>query len=119
MYMLGKLLYDRDPERANYWLRESASYGNPHAQRALDQQTSPTIAACVTRLLYHLSRIIRDDTEQKSHGPGFGIDRKRRRELMDKRLAMGHKPDDHEDMQMQGVQYVRATPCKFCGGNVQ
>ena len=102
MYMLAKLLYDRDPKRANYWLRESASYGNPHAQRALDQHTSPTIAACVIRLLYHVSRVIRDNTEQMSHGPGFGIDRKRRRELMKKRLAMGHKPDDHEDMQYYG-----------------
>ena len=102
MYMLGKLLYDSDPNRANYWLHTSVSYGNPYAQRALDQRTSPTIAACVTRLLYHLSRIIRDNTEQMSHGPGFAIDRKRRRELMDKRLAMGHKPDDHENMQMQG-----------------
>ena len=103
MYMLGKLLYDHDPKRANYWLRESASYGNPYAQRALDQRTSPIIAACVTRLLYHLSRIIRDNTEQISHGPGFGIDRKRWRELMEKRSAMGHKPDDHEE-QSQGYQ---------------
>ena len=103
MYMLGKLLYDHDPKRANYWLRESASYGNPYAQRAISVHTSPTIAACVTRLLYHLSRVIRDNTEQASHGPGFGIDRKRRRELMDKRLAMGHKPDDHEE-QSQGYQ---------------
>ena len=102
MYMLGKLLYDSDPKRSNYWLRESASYGNPYAQRAISAHTSPIIAACVTRLLYHLSRVIRDNTEQSSHGPGFGIDRKRRRELMDKRLAMGHKPDDHEDIQMQG-----------------
>ena len=102
MYMLGKLLYDRDPKWANYWLRESASYGNPYAQRAISAHTSPTIAACVTRLLYHLSRIIRDSTEQNSHGPGFAIDRKRRRELMDKRIAMGHKLDDHEDMQLQG-----------------
>ena len=102
MYMLSKLLYDRDPDRANYWLQASASYGNPYAQRTISTGASPTIAACVTRLLYHLSRIIRDNTEQTSHGPGFGIDRKRRRELMDKRLAMGHKPDDHEDMQMQG-----------------
>ena len=102
IYMLGKLLYDGDPERANHWLRFSAFYDNPYAQRALDQRTSPTIAACVTRLLYHLSRIIRDDTEQASQGPVFGIDRKRRRELMDKRIAMGYKPDDHEDMQMQG-----------------
>ena len=102
MYMLGKLLYDRDPKRANYWLRESATYGNPYAQRAISAHTSPTIAACVTRLLYHLSRVIRDNTEQNSHGPGFGIDRKRWRELMEKRIAMGHKPDDHEDMQMQG-----------------
>ena len=100
--LLGKLLYDRDPERANHWLRFSAFYDNPYAQRALDQRTSPTIAACVTRLLYRLRRIIRDDTEQASHGPGFGIDRKRRRELLEKRIAMGHKPDDHEDMQMQG-----------------
>ena len=102
MYMLGKLLYDHDPKRANYWLRESASYGSPYAQRAISAHTSPTIAACVTRLLYHLSRVIRDDTEKMSHGPCFGIDRKRRRELMEKRLTMGHKPDDHEDMQMQG-----------------
>ncbi len=102
MYMLGKLLYDRDPKRANYWLHTSASYGNPYAQQAISTHTSPTIAACVTRLLYHLSRVIRDSTEQSSHGPGFGIDRKRRRELMDKRIAMGHKPDDHEEMQMQG-----------------
>ncbi len=102
MYMLVKLLYDSDPKRSNYWLRESASYGNPYAQRAISAHTSPTIAACVTRLLYHLSRVIRDNTEQASQGPGFTIDRKRRRELMDKRLAMGHKPDDHEDMQMQG-----------------
>ncbi len=102
MYMLGKLLYDSDPKQANYWLRESASYGNLYAQRAISAHTSPTIAACVTRLLYHLGRVIRDNTEQNSHGPGFGIDRKRRRELMDKRLAMGHKPDDHADIQMQG-----------------
>ncbi len=102
MYMLGKLFYDRNPKRANYWLRESASYGNPHAQRALDQKISPTIAAGVTRLLYHLSRVIRDSTEQTSQGPGFGIDRKRWRELMEKRIATGHKPDDHEDVQMQG-----------------
>ncbi len=102
MYMLAKLLYDRDPERANHWLRFSAFYGNPYAQRALDQRTSPTIAACVTRLLYHLSRVIRDNTEQASQGPGFAIDRKRRREFMDKRIALGHKPDDHENMQMQG-----------------
>ena len=60
------------------------------------------IAACVTRLLYHLSRAIRDNTEQASHGPGFGIDRKRWRELMEKRIAMGHKPNDHEDMQYYG-----------------
>ncbi len=79
MYMLAKLLYDRDPERANYWLHTSASYGNPYAQHALEQQTAPTIAACVTRLLYHLSRVIRDNTEQASQGPGFTIDRKRRR----------------------------------------
>ena len=102
MYMLAKLLYDRDPNRANYWLQASASYGNPYAQRTISTCASPTIAACVTRLLYHLSRIIRDNTEQASQGPGLVIDRKRRRELLEKRIAMGHKPDDHEDMQMQG-----------------
>ena len=102
MYMLGKLLYDSDSKQANYWLRESASYGNPYAQCAISAHTSPTVAACVTRLLYHLSRVIRDNTEQMSHGPGFTIDRKRWRELMEKRIAMGHKPDDHEDMQYYG-----------------
>ena len=28
---------------------------------------------------------------------GLQIDRKRRQELQRKRLAMGHKPDDHEE----------------------
>ena len=33
---------------------------------------------------------------------GLQIDRKRRQELQRKRLAMGHKPDDHELEQQQG-----------------
>ncbi len=81
-------------EMLAYILLDKAYFYDLHIQ---------TITACVTRLLSHLSRVIRDDTEQMSHGPGFGIDRKRWRELMEKRIAMGHKPDDHEE-QSQGYQ---------------
>ena len=50
----------------------------------------------VTRLLHHMSRIFRDNSVPKSHPGGIQIDRKRLKKLQEKRIALGHKPDDHE-----------------------
>ena len=51
----------------------------------------------VTRLLHHMSRIFRDNSVPKSRPGGIQIDRKRLKKLQEKRIALGHKPDDHEE----------------------
>lgn len=49
------------------------------------------------RMLHHMSRIFEDNSKIDQIHRGLQIDRKRRQELQRKRLAMGHKPDDHEE----------------------
>jgi len=51
----------------------------------------------VVRMLHHMSRIFEDNSKLDQIHRGLQIDRKRRQELQRKRLAMGHKPDDHEE----------------------
>ncbi|MBQ4427566.1 MAG: hypothetical protein II881_07410 [Oscillospiraceae bacterium] len=50
-----------------------------------------------TNLLHHLSRVIEQEAPRDATSAPPLIDRKRRQQLMRKRLAMGHKPDDHEE----------------------
>ena len=57
----------------------------------------PTVGEAVVRMLHHMSRIFEDNSKADQIQRGLRIDRKRRQELQRKRLAMGHKPDDHED----------------------
>ncbi len=53
----------------------------------------------VTRLLYHMSRIFHAETPAPTVPGGVQIDRKRLQKLHEKKIAMGHKPDDHEEQQ--------------------
>ncbi len=107
-YALGKLyLLGREvpPDRdvAVYYLTLSAEQGNRYAQFFLDSLTdihSPSVGLAALRLFHHMANIFRDTTAQDSTHMGLHIDRKRRRELQEKRIAMGHKPDDHEDEKM-------------------
>ena len=57
---------------------------------------SPTLGDSVVQMLHHMGRIFEDNSKADGTLYGLRIDRKRRRELQRKRLAMGHKPDDHE-----------------------
>ena len=80
---------------------------SPMASRQSDQarQTAPagsdyhapTVNETVVRMLHHMSRIFEDNSKIDQIHRGLQIDRKRRQELQRKRLAMGHKPDDHEE----------------------
>ena len=80
---------------------------SPMASRQSDQarQTAPagsdyhapTVGETVVRMLHHMSRIFEDNSKLDQIHRGLQIDRKRRQELQRKRLAMGHKPDDHEE----------------------
>ena len=58
------------------------------------------------RLFHQMGRIFRDNAAPPSNPMGIRIDSKRRKKLMQKRLAMGHKQDDHEQEQGYG-QVIR------------
>ena len=103
-YILGKLYLlgnevERDREAAVQWLTLAAAQGNEYAQFFLDhmgQDRDLSVLLCATRLLCHMAQIIRD-TPPPAPPTGLVIDRKRFRQLMEKKIAMGHKPDDHEE----------------------
>ena len=104
-YMLGKLYLTGteapyDEEKAAYWLTRSAEQGNQYAQcllNHLEENRPPSAMLAVTRLLHHMSRVFRDNSVPKSRPGGIQIDRKRLKKLQEKRMALGHKPDDHEE----------------------
>ena len=58
-------------------------------------------ADAVMQLLHHMSRVFRSNMPVIP--PALRIDSKRRRRLQEKRMAMGHKRDDHEDEQLHHV----------------
>ena len=68
-------------------------------------QTAPLknaiTADAVMQLLHHISRVFRGNMPVIP--PALRIDSKRRRRLQEKRMAMGHKRDDHEDDQFYHV----------------
>ena len=104
-YMLGKLYLTGteapyDEERAIHWLTRSAEQGNQYAQyllNHLEENRPPSAMLAVTRLLHHMSRVFRDNSVPESRPGGIQIDRKRLKKLQEKRMALGHKPDDHEE----------------------
>ena len=66
------------------------------------EQRPPSVMLVATRLLYHMGNIFRDNAPAMPTVGGIQIDRKRLAQLRQKRVALGHKPDDHELEQQQG-----------------
>ena len=56
------------------------------------------------RLFHQIGQIFRETAAPPSNPMGIRIDSKRRKKLMQKRLAMGHKQDDHEQNYGQTLQ---------------
>ena len=56
------------------------------------------------RLFHQIGQIFRENAAPPSNPMGIRIDSKRRKKLMQKRLAMGHKQDDHEQNYGQTLQ---------------
>ena len=56
------------------------------------------------RLFHQMGQIFRDNAAPSSNPMGIRVDSKRRKKLMQKRLAMGHKQDDHEQNYGQTLQ---------------
>lgn len=112
-YVLGKLylqgqLVPRDRQQAEQWLTLSAAQGNPYAQfflERMDRYRDPSPVLALSKLLRDLAGVFRTNTVPPANLTGLRIDSKRRRKLLQKRLALGHKADDHEE-QLQQNQLI-------------
>lgn len=104
-YALGQFFLSgedvpRDPQTASKWFREAANQGNQYAEQALARMDSSANGIPIqpaTRLLHQLSLIFR--TQSPPPKPGGLINRadsKLLRKIKAKKIAQGHKADDHE-----------------------
>ena len=57
----------------------------------------------VTRLPHHMGCVFQEQSPAPSISGGVQIDRKRLARLREKKIAMGHKPDDHEEQSWSSV----------------
>ena len=111
----------QEAERLRQQMEQESSQGEePSAEEtSRDASTNPTLADentssptshsvrppseyllnSTVRLFHQIGRIFRDNASPPSNPMGIRIDSKRRKKLMQKRLAMGHKQDDHTQAQ--------------------
>ena len=110
-YTLGKLYFTgqdvkQDRGRAWEYFCQSAEQGNEYAAFFLehfDRVRRPNVFLSATRLLHHLGQIFRDNSVPPAAPVGQRVDRKLRRKIQEKKIAMGHKPDDHEEAPRQDM----------------
>lgn len=74
---------------------ENTSSTTSHSARLLSEY----FLNSTVRLFHQMGRIFRDNAVPTSNPMGIRVDSKRRKKLMQKRLAMGHKQDDHAQTQ--------------------
>ena len=104
-YLLGKLTLmgegvPKEPDAAYEWFAAARNNGHTYAEFFMKrmergEQEPPSVLLSATRLLYHMGNIFRDNAPAPAAN-GIQIDRKRLAQLRQKRVALGHKPDDHE-----------------------
>lgn len=110
-YALGKLYLagqelPRDQDQAGYWLTKSATQENEYAQFLLchmNQTSNPNLLLSATKLLQHMGNIFQDNSVPPVNPAGQHMDRKLRRQIREKKIAAGHKPDDHEEQGYIGL----------------
>lgn len=114
-YLLGKLHLTgegvpRDEDEAQHWFSVAAQNGHAYAGYFLDRMEqekdlpSPNILLSATRLLHHMGNIFRDNAPHPAVPAGIHIDRKRLQRLREKKMALGHKWNDHEEQQSHGMR---------------
>ena len=79
---------------------ESASSATSYSVRL----PSEYLLKSTIRLFHQMGQIFRENAAPPSNPMGIRVDSKRRKKLMQKRLAMGHKQDDHEQNYGQTLQ---------------
>ena len=114
-YALGKLYLqgedvEQNVELAEYWFSQAAYQGHQYAQfflDHLDERRKPSVMLAATRLLHHLGNIFRENMPTDAAPGTLQIDHKRAREIMEKRIALGHKADDH--VSAEDLKYTQPT----------
>jgi len=109
-YLLGKLYLmgegiPKDMDAAYEWFAAARDNGHAYAEFFLKrmergEQEPPSVLLSAPRLLYHMGNIFRDNAPAPA-ATGVQIARKRLARLRQKRIALGHKPDDHA-LEQQG-----------------
>jgi hypothetical protein len=99
----------QEAERLRCQLEESSAQTSANPLLTDENTSSPTshsvrlpseyLLNSTIRLFHQMVQIFRDNAAPPSNPMGIRIDSKRRKKLMQKRLAMGHKQDDHEQAQ--------------------
>lgn len=114
-YLLGKLYLmgegvPKDKDAAQYWFSVAERNGHAYAGYFLDLMEqekdlpSPNILLSATRLLHHMGNIFRDNAPHPAVPAGIHIDRKRLQRLREKKMALGHKWNDHEEQQSHNMR---------------
>ena len=104
LYLLGKEV-PKDRSSAIKWFQLAADQGNEYAQYFLkhmdDRLGQPPVAAVIS-LFHHLANIFQEQNQPPpSGGVRVAVDRKLLRKIKAKKIAQGHKADDHEpEMQL-------------------
>ena len=106
----------QEAERLRCQLEESSAQTSANPLLTDENTSSPTshsvrlpseyLLNSTIRLFHQMVQIFRENAAPPSNPMGIRIDSKRRKKLIQKRLAMGHKQDDHEQEQGYG-QVIR------------
>ena len=96
-YQLGRIYYfgngvSVDQEKGLEYLKEAASHGNEYAANLLftiQQQHTWGVASCTASLIAQLGRIFQEQDQKQSQRQRPRMDRKHRREIEEKKQAMG------------------------------
>lgn len=113
-YLLGKLCLmgegiPKNKGEAQYWFSVAEKNGHAYAGYFLDRMERqedlppPNILLSATRLLHHMGNIFRDNAPRPAALTGIQIDHKRLQRLREKKMALGHKWNGHEDEQNHGM----------------
>ncbi len=72
-----------------------------HPRNSPGQRQEQAILTASARLFHDLGQLFEANCKTGLMHRGIQMDRKRRRQLLEKRLAMGHKADDHEETSLE------------------
>ena len=96
LYLMGKEV-EQDREKAYRWFEMAAEQGNPYARFFLEhagESQSPHLLLTATRLLHQLGQIFQENSVPPVLPGSQRTDRKLRQKILQKKIALGQKPDD-------------------------